>query len=348
MRAKLVLCCCVALVLGTPVLAAASPATTQLGAASRLPARPLAHGTVRGQVVYMDGSSFIIRTPGRARGVVNALTTAANKITRRDYPYVYGGGHSHAGTPSIGIRGPGYNGHRVGYDCSGSVAAVLAGAGLWHPGSGVPADNGIIAELRSRHLIARGAGRGPVAVTLYDDPGVHIFMNIDGRFFGTSAGANAGDRRGGPGWLGTYAPDATTHQYKRYHFLPRVLRASTRAGHDVTFQIDGAPSFAAVLAPGESVRVSYTETQAGIMLATGVVYSHTATTTGTVTYLAPDASSFTIQTADGQSMSLAAGEAQAVVSSLVVGDSVSVTYLTTRTGPAALAVTVTGSPPPAS
>jgi hypothetical protein len=61
--------------------------------------------------------------------VERALIAAADAVARGDYPYVYGGGHAEAGTASIGIKGPGYNGRRVGFDCSGSVAAVLAGAG---------------------------------------------------------------------------------------------------------------------------------------------------------------------------------------------------------------------------
>ncbi len=309
-------------------------------------ARPLARGQVTGKIIYLDSSSFIIRTAGRARSVVNALTEAANRIARHNYPYVYGGGHSHAGTPSIGIRGPGYNGHRVGYDCSGSVAAVLAGAGLWRPGSGVPSEAGMISELRSRHMLARGAGKGPVAVTLYDDPGVHIFMNIDGRFFGTSAGAEAGDRAGGPGWLGTYAPDAGIRAYKSWHFVPRLLKGSTKAGHDVTFQLGGAPSLAAALARGEKVRVSYQEAQTGTMTATAVAFARTATATGTVTSVAPDASSFTIAKRGGASMTIAAGEVPAIVESLIVGDPVSVTYTKTKSGLIALDLGVTGPPPP--
>ena len=43
---------------------------------------------------------------------------AANKISDKNYPYVWGGGHSVAGQPSGG-----------GYDCSGSVSAALAQAG---------------------------------------------------------------------------------------------------------------------------------------------------------------------------------------------------------------------------
>ena len=56
-------------------------------------------------------------------------------------------------------------------------------------GSGVPNDAGVISYLRQRGEIAPGAGDGPQEVTLYDDPDVHIFMNINGRFFGTSDGS---------------------------------------------------------------------------------------------------------------------------------------------------------------
>jgi hypothetical protein len=51
---------------------------------------------------------------------------AARAISQHAYPYVWGGGHARAGTPDGGTgrdRGPGY-------DCSGSVCAALAAAGL--------------------------------------------------------------------------------------------------------------------------------------------------------------------------------------------------------------------------
>ena len=133
-----------------------------------------------------------------------------------------------AGIASIGIKGPGYNGRRIGFDCSGSVAAVLAGAGVWQPTSGVPNDAGIIAELTSEHLIARGAGRGASEVTLYDDPGVHIFMNIDGHFFGTSDGGGGGNPAGGAGWLDDGAPDATSHVLQA---VPPAAFDDRRADH---------------------------------------------------------------------------------------------------------------------
>ncbi|MHB1834927.1 MAG: hypothetical protein ACYCXW_08170, partial [Solirubrobacteraceae bacterium] len=186
-------------------------------AAAASPGRPrIAPVTVSGTVTAAGGGSFTVQTGGREMSVIAALTTAANAVTRQDLPYVYGGGHAQAGTASIGIRGPGYNGHRIGYDCSGSVAAVLSGGNLWQPGSGVPSDAGIIAQLRSEHLIERGAGTGAQEVTLYDNPGVHIFMNIDGRFFGTSDGGagNPSQRRGGAGWLNDGAPEPSTRTFQ--------------------------------------------------------------------------------------------------------------------------------------
>ena len=211
-------------------------------AASTPSIRAVAHGSVTGTITALSGSSFTIQTAGRRTGVVNALTAAAAHVTGQDYPYVYGGGHAQAGIASIGIKGPGYNGKRIGYDCSGSVAAVLAGSGLWPAGGGVPNDAGIIAELLHDHLITRGAGTGPVEVTLYDHPGVHIFMNIDGRFFGTSDGGGGGNPHGGAGWLDDGAPDASGRGYKPYHFFPWVLKGSTTAGHIDSFELGALPS----------------------------------------------------------------------------------------------------------
>ena len=159
---------------------------------------PAADPGVTGTITSTGSYSFTVQTPGRPTGVLAALTTAANKITAEDYPYVWGGGHGEAGIASVGEKGPGYNGKRRGYDCSGSVAAVLSGAGLWPAGAGVPNDAGVIQYLRQHGEIAPGAGDGPGEVTLYDDPGVHIFMNINGRFFGTSDGGGGGDKQGRP------------------------------------------------------------------------------------------------------------------------------------------------------
>jgi hypothetical protein len=231
--------------------------------------RIVARGSVSGTVTAINGAAVTIQTPGRWSGVVDALTAAATKITREDYPYVYGGGHARASVASIGTPGPGYNGHRRGFDCSGSVAAVLAAGGLWQAGSGVPNDAWMIKELLQQRLIARGPGKGPVEVTLYDDPGVHIFMSIDGAFFGTSDGGGGGNAHGGAGWLNDGAPLAWGSTYKRYHIVPSALGGSLGSSHKVTFQLEDVTAPPA-LQLHENVRVSYGEAASGTFIATGL------------------------------------------------------------------------------
>ena len=300
--------------------------------------------SVTGTVSVVGETSFTVQTPGRAVGVMGALTGAANRITQNDYPYVYGGGHAEAGIASVGMRGPGYNGRRVGYDCSGSVAAVLAGAGLWPAGQGVPSDAGVVSELLQARVIARGAGTGPIEVTLYDHPGVHIFMNIDGRFFGTSDGGGAGNRRGGAGWLDDGAPDAPSPVYRRYHVLPSYLRASTDAGHSVTFQFAQWGTPPGVLLAGERVQVSYSQTRLGTLVATAIGYPGSAMASGVVSAVSGDGSSLAIQQGDGSTLTFATGAATRLLGGVAVGDTVQITYVTTASGLVPVALTVTATP----
>ena len=236
------------------------------GATSAAPVR----ANVTGTVIGVSGRTFAIEASGGPMSVVAALTAAADNVTAGDFPYVYGGGHADAGIASIGIKGPGYNGRRIGFDCSGSVAAVLAGAGVWEPATGVPNDAGIITELMQAHLIARGVGQGATEVTLYDDPGIHIFMNIDGRFFGTSDGGGGGNPNGGAGWLDDGAPDATSHRYKPYHLLLPVLERQTAFARILTFQTAGGESLAHGLELGSDVQVGYTQAANGSLTALDV------------------------------------------------------------------------------
>ncbi len=281
--------------------------------------------TITGAVTAISPSSLTIQTNGRRTGVINALTEAADAITKDDYAYVWGGGHAQAGVASIGIKGPGYNGHRVGYDCSGSVAAVLAGAGLWPAGSPVPSDAGIITQLLQERLIARGVGQAPDEVTLYDDPGVHIFMSIDGRFFGTSDGG-AGNSKGGPTWLADGAPDASDRVYKRYHLLPSVLQDQTTYGQSFSFQL--SPSAVGIddYAIGDDLKVSYVEAGSGAMIARTIGFVGAITISGTVTSIAPDESSFVVETAAGQSLTLSTDDFTDLISGVQVGDQVQVVY----------------------
>ena len=325
MKRLLVSLCSLACLLGAPGAARAASAS--------------------GTISQVGQSFFTITSPGRTTGIVAALSAAANRVTGGDYPYVWGGGHAQAGVASVGIRGPGHNGKRVGYDCSGSVAAVLSGAGLWPAGAGVPSDAGVISELLADRLIARGAGTGPVEVTLYDDPGVHIFMNIDGRFFGTSDGGGGGNPRGGAGWLDDGAPDAYTRTYRRYHLLPSALRGSTDAGHSITFQL-GQLAPGAVLA-GVKAQVSYQQTASGTLAATAVSYPGATTATGTVQAISPDGSSLTVQPATGSALTFVTTGLSQLVGNVVVGDTVQITYVKATAGLVPVSLTVTATPAPA-
>ncbi|HWF54630.1 MAG TPA: hypothetical protein VG223_08390 [Solirubrobacteraceae bacterium] len=292
-----------------------------------LPSGALAGGgELTGKITYVGSTVLTIQTGGRQVGVINALTRGARALAARAYPYVWGGGHGEAGVASIGVKGgPGYNGKRIGYDCSGAIAAVLAAAGLWPAGGPVPNDAGVIAQLRAEHLIARGPGTAPNEVTLYDHPGVHIFMNIDGRFFGTSDGG-AGDPQGSPTWLDDGAPDVWSRAFKQYHFLPAVLAQRTTYGQSYTFQTTATPLLSAGAELGDRVTVGYASGRAGEMVAQTIVYAGAVTATGTVTAIAPDGSSLAITTSTGQPLTLSTSSVPALLQGVEVGDGVQVTY----------------------
>ena len=228
--------------------------------------------------------------------MIDALTRSADAVAAGNWPYVWGGGHAQAGIAGVGGRGPGYNGKRRGFDCSGSVAAVLAGAGLWPAGASVPGDLGVVQQLLAERVIARGPGRAPNAVDLYDDPGVHIFMSIDGRFFGTSDGGG-GNRKGGPDWLDDGAWDSYSRIYRRYHVISSVLRSTTTYGHSYTFQTFSDPALVYGAELGDRVTVGYAQTGAGSMRATTLAFPGLRTVSGTVTALS--GTSMTVQRTSG-------------------------------------------------
>jgi hypothetical protein len=336
-------------------LAGVGLALPAAAAATQLPPRSAqATGTLTSAGAY----SFTVQLPGKSVGVLSALTTAANRLTAADYPYVWGGGHGQAGIASVGIKGPGHNGKRRGFDCSGAVAAVLAAGGLWPAGQSVPTDAGVIRQLLGLKLIARGAGVGPEEVTLYDHPGIHIFMNINGRFFGTSdGGAGGGDAKGGPGWLDDGAPDVTTPAFKRYHFVGSALNAKTDAGNTLAFQYGPAAGLPVGAQIGSKVRVVYGTTAAGTMVAQAVTLlgapkSTRTTVSGTVEAIVAGDSSFTVTTATGQQLTLPVAAGSTIAGELAsgqiaLGDTVSVVYTSTASGVITLvSVTVTAVPPP--
>jgi hypothetical protein len=96
---------------------------------------------------------------GNVAPEVLAAYRAAAQIDRGHYPYVWGGGHSQAGKPS--------GGPPAGFDCSGSVTAVLAAARMGFRLGGPTDTSGQLANWGA-------AGRGKW-LTVYASS-VHTFM----------------------------------------------------------------------------------------------------------------------------------------------------------------------------
>ena len=67
------------------------------------------------------------------------------------------------------------------------------------------------------------------------------------------------------------------------------------------------------------------------------------TTAGSVAAIAPDGSSFTVQTTSGASVTLSTTGDQTLIQDLAVGDSVEVMYTTNGAALTARTVTITGS-----
>ncbi len=146
--------------------------------------------------------------PGSGR-VIAAMISEATTIANQKLPYEFGGGHAACGTPSpatqpdSGNEGPAGT---AGFDCSAAVCAVLAAGGLWKEGAPVPGDADVISELRAKGLILPGAGASgnPPECTLFDQPGHHIYMRLNGQYWGTWAGGS--DTPGGGGWCASGFP----------------------------------------------------------------------------------------------------------------------------------------------
>lgn len=310
------------------LVAAAVPSAAHAAQGARLSlysARQVASTkTATGAVAQLTTSGLTIQRNGSAKGVVTELINAANTLGAGRYPYVWGGGHGQAGNASVGVRGgPGYNGKRRGFDCSGAVTAVLVAAGLWQSGDSVPNDANVIATLKAEKLILPGVGRGKREVTLYDRPGVHIFMNINGRFFGTSDGNHEGNRKGGPGWMRGRSTDARSRRFKKWHFKAALLNARNTASLLMSFTALGDWELAGELMSGQRVSVAYSTSNAGVWQARTVSALNATTVSGTVSALTSDPYGFTLTLSNGESLSFINDSDDYDVE---VGDPVTVTY----------------------
>jgi hypothetical protein len=83
------------------------------------------------------------------------------------------------------------------------------------------------------------------------------------------------------------------------------------------------------------------------MVASGVTWVGAVTTSGTVTAIASDDSSFTVQSASGQAQTFSTGTNPSLAGSLQVGDSIDVSYTSAAGALTARSLTVTATPAPA-
>lgn len=142
--------------------------------------KPLSTGEPAGSSATQSAENAASDPDGNAH--VESMINEASAISGN--PYVWGGGHGALGVASIGIPGgPGYDGHTVGFDCSGAVSAVLGAGGF------------VTSPETSVGLMGFGQSGPGKHVSIWANP-THTFMEIDGTYFGTG---NLGVG-GGPRW----------------------------------------------------------------------------------------------------------------------------------------------------
>jgi hypothetical protein len=133
--------------------------------------------TVSSSASRSAGGKAVAADAAAASGPLARAYAAMQTIHNRHYPYVWGGGHGSAGVPSGG-----------GFDCSGSVVAVLAAAGMgFHPGGGTATSGTLM------HWGEPGQGKH---LTVWASP-AHVFIVVDGHHWGTG---DWGKGWGGPGF----------------------------------------------------------------------------------------------------------------------------------------------------
>jgi hypothetical protein len=201
-----------------------------------------------------------IEQPGKVASPLDKMIAYGTSLGARNYPYVFGGGHARVQRPSNDGKRT-----RVGYDCSGAMAAVPGCGWLMAEEVGCARVAGIIRELRARKLVVPGGGTGPDAVTLYDRPGRHIFMNIAGRFYDTGFG-----KRGGADWAD--GPEST-RGWKIYHVVPSHLKESASDLHYATLYAGTGEADSLRIAGfsvGATVNISYRRKTDGSHALTGV------------------------------------------------------------------------------
>jgi hypothetical protein len=124
----------------------------------------------------------------------------------------------------------------------------------------------------------------------------------------------------------------------------------TLVGSSTTYTIAPTLTPAPALTVGDQVQMSYTWSRRGLLVRTLTITAAPAVTqaSGTVTAVAGDGSSLTLQTTAGSALTLSTGGNAGVVSGAAAGDTVSVSYISLGDTLVLQQVTVTAQPSPPS
>lgn len=187
------------------------------------------------------GSGNQIQNPTQSTSgsVFAAMVQEATSISDANLPYVWGGGHTILGKPSIGQPGDGNTMTVQGFDCSGAVSAVLGAGGLLSSPEGT---SGLIAALGQ--YAVKGRGQGKNYVTIWINPNTdalgpgHVFLEFNPgpsgspQFWGTwIGGADSGpgsgrlDSGSGATWWKAGTPSSLTKTYQAYRIPLAILAA---------------------------------------------------------------------------------------------------------------------------
>jgi hypothetical protein len=109
-----------------------------------------------------------------------------------------------------------------------------------------------------------------------------------------------------------------------------VVRALTAAAHavahgDYPYVYGGGHAEAGTASVGIKAAVNYTRGRRGTLTAAEITFADARTVTATITALAPDRSSVTVQSSGGGSLTLAAADPR-LLDWVSVGETVAVTY----------------------
>jgi hypothetical protein len=174
----------------------------------------------------MSGLPPLVGPPSRQQKI-DAAISAATSLDAANWPYAWGGGHNPQALPTRGTRPNAVTGHyEIGYDCSGSVYAVLKGAGITD-------FSGNSGDMTRQGLPARGDE--DIVVWANNN---HAFLTLRGRDFTTSVK----NFENGPGF--------TSHTHSG--FTARKPRGFSTGGY-LSGHFDARDNVPAWLSHGEAI-----------------------------------------------------------------------------------------------